>query len=202
MRIGIFGGTFNPPHLGHMLLAQAAAEGANLDRLIFMPCAVPPHKAGMKIPDGEHRYNMVKLAIQGNPRFELSDMELEAGGKSYTVKTLESLEILYPDDLLCLIVGADSLCDMEQWFCPGEIFKRAEIIVAHRGGMKTAELNAAIDLFRQKYGARITVVQMPVMELSSSDIRNRIACGKPIRYMVCNKVIDYIDKTEIYKEDE
>ncbi len=202
MRIGIFGGTFNPPHLGHMLLAQAAFEGANLDRLIFMPCAVPPHKAGMKIPDGEHRYNMVKLAIQGNPWFELSDMEIEAGGKSYTAKTLESLEKLYPDDRLCLIVGADSFCDMEKWFCPGEIFKRAEIIVAHRGGMKTADLNVAIDLFRQKYDACINVVQMPVMELSSSDIRDRIACGKPICYMVCNRVIDYIERQEIYKEDE
>ena len=177
MRIGIFGGTFNPPHLGHMLLAQAATEGANLDRLIFMPCAVPPHKEGMKIPDGEHRYNMVKLSIQGNPGFELSDMEIEAGGKSYTAKTLERLEKLHPDDRLCLIVGADSLCDMEQWFCPDEIFKRAEIIVAHRGGMKMAELTGAIALFRRKYDACITVVQMPVMEMSSSDIRNRIACG-------------------------
>ncbi len=199
MRIGIFGGTFNPPHIGHMLLASQVREKAELDRLIFMPCAVPPHKAGADIPHGEHRLNMVKLAIGDNPCFEVSDMEIEAGGKSYTAKTLETFETLYPDDRLCFIVGADSLCDMEKWFCPGEIFKRAEIVVALRGGMKEAELNAAIDFFRQKYDAQIRKISMTVIEMSSSDIRQRISENKSIRYMVSDPVIDYIRENRIYE---
>ncbi len=199
MRIGIFGGTFNPPHLGHLLLASEVREKAELDRLIFMPCAVPPHKACATIPDGYHRLNMVKLAIGDNPCFEVSDMEIEAGGKSYTAKTLERMEKIYPNDRLCLVVGADSLCDMEKWFCPEEIFKRAEIIVAMRGGMREAELNAAIDFFRQKYNADITKISMKAIEMSSSDIRQRISENKTIKYMVSDQVIDYICKNRIYE---
>ena len=199
MRIGIFGGTFNPPHLGHMILAMEALEKADLDTVVFMPCATPPHKPDMTIPDGEHRYNMVKLAIEGIRGFEVSDMEVNAGGKSYTARTLQRLEEICKGAQLCFIVGADSLCDMEKWFCPAEIFKRAEIIVAHRGGMKESELNVAIDFFRQKYNARITKIPMKAIEMSSTEIRSRIKSEKCVKYMVPDKVIDYINETGIYK---
>ncbi len=199
MRIGIFGGTFNPPHIGHMLLAREAMEKASIDRMIFMPCANPPHKPDMVIPDGEHRLNMVRLSVEGCPEFEVSDMEVDAGGKSYTAKTLERLQAEYPNDRLCFVVGADSLCQMEGWFCPGEIFRRAEIVAAMRGGIKENQLNMAIDFFKQKYDAQITKVQMNVIEMSSSDIRNRINMGKSIKYMVCDSVIDYIEKNRIYE---
>ena len=199
MRIGIFGGTFNPPHLGHMLLATDVKEKANLDRLIFMPCAIPPHKAKDIIPAGEHRLNMVKLSVLGNTDFEVSDMEIDAGGKSYTAKTLETLTEIFPEDRLCFIVGADSLIEMEKWFCPAEIFKRAEIIVAMRGGMRESSLDAAIGFFRQKYDADITKVRMNVIEMASSDIRQRIADGKSIRYMVCDNVIEYIHEHGLYE---
>jgi len=199
LRIGIFGGTFNPPHLGHLHLASETMEKAKLDRVIFIPCAIPPHKPNLSIPDGEHRLNMVKLAIEEYPRFEVSDIEIVAGGKSYTAKTLERLDAIYPDDKLCFIVGADSLCEMESWFCPGEIFRRAEIVVAIRGGMKEFALSAAIDLFRQKYNAEITKISMTAVEMSSSDIRMRIKNGESIKDMVCEKVIDYIKETELYK---
>lgn len=199
VRIGIFGGTFNPPHLGHMLLASEVKEQACLDRLIFMPCAIPPHKANADIPSGEHRLNMVRLAIGDNPSFEVSEMEIDAGGKSYTAKTLEVMGNIYPDDRLCFIVGADSLCDMERWFCPSEIFSRAEIIVAMRGGMKSAELNAAIGLFRQKYNADIRKVDMSVIEMSSSDIRKRMKEGRSVKYMICDQVIEYIAENKVYE---
>ena len=199
MRIGIIGGTFNPPHLGHMLLATEVKEKANLDRLIFMPCAIPPHKAKDVIPHGEHRLNMVKLSVLGNTAFEVSDMEIDAGGKSYTAKTLEVLGEAFPDDRLCFIVGADSLCDMEKWFCPAEIFRRAEIVVAMRGGMRENELDAAISFFVQKYSAEITKVKMNVIEMASSDIRRRIAEGKSIQYMVRDEVIGYIREHRLYE---
>lgn len=199
MRIGIFGGTFNPPHLGHMLLAVEAMEKAELDKLVFMPCANPPHKTGLDIPTGEHRFNMVKLAVGENSDFFVSDMEIDAGGKSYTAKTLERLAEKFPSDRLCFIVGADSLCEMESWFCPQEIFKRAEIVVALRGGMKENELNMAIDFFTQKYSADIRKIDMKVIEMSSTDIRERIETGKSVKYMLCDDVIDYINANGIYK---
>ena len=199
MRIGIFGGTFNPPHNGHIHLAKEALRKASLDKMIFIPCAIPPHKPNLEIPSGEHRLNMVRLAIGENERFSVSDIEIEAGGKSYTAKTLETLEKIYPDDRLCFIVGADSLCEMENWFCPGEIFKRAEIVVAMRGGMKERFLDAAIDLLRQKYNADITKISMTEMEISSSEIRDRIRKGESIADMVNKEVIDYIEKTQIYE---
>ncbi|MBR2452893.1 MAG: nicotinate-nucleotide adenylyltransferase [Clostridia bacterium] len=199
MRIGIFGGTFNPPHNGHIHLAKEALRKAALDKMIFIPCAIPPHKPNLEIPSGEHRLNMVRLAIGEDERFSVSDIEIEAGGKSYTAKTLETLEEIYPDDRLCFIVGADSLCEMETWFCPGEIFKRAEIVVAMRGGMKERFLDAAIDLLRQKYNADITKISMTEMEISSSEIRDRIRKGESIADMVNKEVIDYIEKTQIYE---
>ncbi len=202
MRVGIFGGTFNPPHLGHLLLALEAKEKANLDGVVFMPCAIPPHKPGVKIPEGEHRYNMVKLAIEGNDDFVVSDMEIQAGGKSYTAKTLQRLSELYPKEELCLIVGADSLCDMESWFCPAEIFKRAEIVVAGRGGMNDLQMKVAVDLFTQKYNAKITVISMSEIELSSTNIRNRIQEGKTVKYMVPDRVIDYIKVNGLYEEEQ
>ena len=199
MRIGIFGGTFSPPHLGHLLLASEVKEKANLDRLIFMPCAIPPHKALDNIPDGMHRLNMVKLSISDNPDFELSDMEINAGGKSYTAKTLETLNGIFPNDRLCFVVGADSLCEMEKWFCPDEIFRRAEIVVAIRGGVREAQLNAAISFFRQKYNADITKVEAKAIEMSSSDIRGRLRAGKSVKYMVSDGVIEYIRANNLYE---
>ncbi|MBO4941423.1 MAG: nicotinate-nucleotide adenylyltransferase [Clostridia bacterium] len=199
MRIGIFGGTFNPPHNGHIHLAGEALRKAALDKLIFVPCAIPPHKPNLEIPSGEHRLKMVKLAIGEDERFSVSDIEIEAGGKSYTAKTLETLEKIYPYDRLCFIVGADSLCEMETWFCPGEIFKRAEIVVAMRGGMNERFLDAAIDLLRQKYNADITKISMTEMEISSSEIRDRIRNGESVDDMVRKEVIDYIEKTQIYE---
>lgn len=199
MRIGIFGGTFNPPHNGHIYLAKESLRKAALDKLVFIPCAIPPHKPNLEIPSGEHRLNMVKLAIGADERFSVSDIEIEAGGKSYTAKTLETLEKFYPDDRLCFIVGADSLCEMESWFCPGEIFKRAEIVVAMRGGMNERFLDAAIDLLRQKYNADITKVSMDAVKLSSSEIRDRIRNGESVTDMLCKEVIEYIEKTQIYE---
>lgn len=200
MRIGIFGGTFDPPHLGHLLLAQEAMEKAALDRLVFVPCGNPPHKDGSAVTDSAVRLEMVRRAVCDNPLFELSDMEVRSDAPSYTAKTLERLSEKYPNDELCFIVGADSLCEMETWFCPQRIFDKAEIIAAARGGEDTDELGAAAVRLREKYGARIRLIKMNVIELSSSEIRQRIADGKSTRYMLMPNVRKYIKESGIYAE--
>ncbi len=201
MRIGILGGTFNPPHTGHLIVAREAMEKAQLDKIVFIPCGNPPHKEISDIPDGKHRIEMVKLAIEGHAGFEISDIEVVDRGKSYTAKTLEKLKELYPDDRLCFIVGADSLCQMEEWFCPEEIFRQAEIVVAGRGGVENDDLEKAIKDYKVKYNADITKVDMNVIDMSSSDIRRRIKCDQSIKDMVSDKVIDYIYKSGVYKEN-
>lgn len=201
MRIGILGGTFNPPHTGHLIVAREAMEKAQLDKIVFIPCGNPPHKEISDIPDGKHRIEMVKLAIEGHAGFEISDIEIVDRGKSYTAKTLEKLKKIYPGDRLCFIVGADSLCQMEEWFCPEEIFRQAEIVVAGRGGVENDDLEKAIKDYKVKYNADITKITMETVDMSSSDIRSRIKCDQSIKDMVCDKVIDYIYRSEIYKEN-
>ncbi len=201
MRIGILGGTFNPPHVGHLTIACEAMKKAGLDKVLFVPCGNPPHKDASDIPDGKHRIEMVRLAIAGHSDFEISDIEVLDRGKSYTAKTLEKLKKIYPDDRLCFIVGADSLCQMEEWFCPEAIFRQAEIVVAGRGGVENCDVEQTIEYYRTKYNADITKITMDTIEMSSSDIRRRIKCDQSIKDMVCDKVIDYIYKSGIYKEN-
>lgn len=201
MRIGILGGTFNPPHIGHLIVAREAMEKASLDKIVFIPCGNPPHKDALDIPDGKYRIDMVRLAIEGHSGFEMSDIEVVDRGKSYTAKTLEKLKKIYPDDRLCFVVGADSLCQMEEWFCPAEIFRQAEIVVADRGGMENCDLEETIKYYKAKYNADITRITMEAVEMSSSDIRRRIKRDQSIKDMVCDKVIDYIYKSGIYKEN-
>lgn len=199
MRIGIFGGTFNPPHLGHLLLAQAAAEEAELDRMIFVPCGIPPHKRSDEIASASDRFEMTFRAIADNPDFEISDIEIKADGLSYTAKTLEKLNELYPNDTLCFIVGADSLREMAGWYHPGEIFKRAEIIAAFRGGEDRKDALTAAYVYIEKCGARVSCVDMPVVEISSSDIRSRLKSGRSVRYMLPETVADYIRDNNLYR---
>ncbi len=201
MRIGILGGTFNPPHTGHLTIAHEAMGKARLDKIVFIPCGNPPHKDASDIPDGKHRIEMVRLAIEGHAGFEISDIEVVDRGKSYTAKTLEKLKEIYPDDRLCFIVGADSLCQMEGWFCPEAIFQQAEIVVSGRGGVENCDVEETIEYYRVKYNADITKISMDTIDMSSSDIRRRIKCGKSIKDMVCDKVIDYIYVSGIYKEN-
>lgn len=198
MRIGIFGGTFNPPHLGHMLLAQAALDEAALSKVVFVPCGNPPHKENTDIADATSRFDMVKLAISENERFDVSDIEFKSDTPSYTARLLETLKAVYPNDTLCFIMGADSLFQMEEWYHPELIFKNAEIIVSLRGGYDNARITEVINYYEKKYNAVIKSVNMPVIEISASEIRNRLMLGKSVRYMLSDDVIDYIEKNSVY----
>lgn len=205
-RLGIFGGTFNPPHRGHLYIASQAMEKAKLDRVIFIPCGNPPHKAVDGDIDALHRLEMTRLAVEGESKFTVSDVEVcetkaDALKKSYTSDTLERLARNYPDDRLCFVVGADSLRDMEKWHCPEVIFKLAEIVAVSRGGIDEETVAEKTDFYRRKYNASITVVKVLPVELSSSDIRKKIRLGECLSDVVPDAVLDYIEKNRIYKEN-
>lgn len=200
LRIGIFGGTFSPPHMGHIYIAREAMQKAGLNKMIFIPCGNPYHKPKTAPVDAKHRFDMVRLAIENEPDFEISDIEVRSAKPSYTAETLEILDRLYPADRLCFLVGGDSLIDMKGWYKPEEIFKRAEVIVANRGGVDSVRIDAAVEEYRQLYGACITVIDINPVEISATDIRARLKAGAELSGIVPEKVLEYIRENELYKE--
>jgi nicotinate-nucleotide adenylyltransferase len=200
-RLGIFGGTFNPPHKGHIVIAQEALKKAQLDKIIFIPCGNPPHKT---VNDGviaKHRYEMTRIAISGNSDFEITDIEVVSREYSYTAKTLKKLKALYPDSRLCFIVGGDSLRDMDEWYHPEQIFKMAEIVALKRGGVDDNSFEQKAQHYRDKYGAEITVVDITPMEIASTEIRQMIKDQRDVSGLLDEDVLKYINKYQIYKEN-
>lgn len=200
LRIGIFGGTFSPPHNGHLYIAREALRQAKLDKMVFVPCGNPYHKRTPAKIDVKHRFEMTSFAIENEPEFEISDVEVDLIGPSYTAETLEKLKPLYPDSRLCLLVGGDSLLDMTGWYKPEEIFKRAEIIVANRGGVDSGRIDKAVGEYKRIFNADITVIDITPVEISATDIRDRLKKGRDLSGIVPDKVLDYINKTGIYRE--
>lgn len=197
MRTGIMGGTFNPPHNAHLLIAEIAREQYGLDRVIFITGGNPPHKTGAA--PAKHRFNMTRLAISGNETFTDDSFEIESGEKSYTVNTLKFLTEKYPSDELFFIIGEDSLNDLEKWYKPDEILKMCSILVFPRVSQR--QLEETVKDTAKKTGGRIFSINAPVMEISSTDIRERIKSGKTVRYMLPDKVLDYIKKHNLYGDN-
>ena len=194
MKIGVFGGTFNPPHLGHLIVAESARETLNLDKVFFIPCGSPPHKSSRSLIDSDRRMEMVTLAISGHRSFELSDLEIQRGGKSYTVDTLRVLTSLYPRSELYLLIGIDNLLDLHTWKEPEEIFALSEVVAINRPGFDPADV-------RKDYLRRVTFLRSPNIDISSSEIRRKAKMGKSIRYLVPSAVEAYIAKHGAYRDD-
>ncbi|MFH1779046.1 MAG: nicotinate-nucleotide adenylyltransferase [Candidatus Omnitrophota bacterium] len=189
MRIGILGGTFNPIHLGHLVLAEEAKEKLNLDKIIFVPAYIPPHKKGEAIAEASDRLKMVELAIKGNPYFETSTFEMDAKATSYSVETLKGFKKRYGEDTkLFFITGADSLGELFSWKELDEIFKLSQFIVANRPGYDIANVPKEIE-----------AVTITSLEISSSQIRRKIRENKSIRYLVPESVREYIIAKGLYK---
>lgn len=198
MKIGVLGGSFNPIHFGHLLMAESAYEQMDLDKVIFMPLKYPPHKNKEEILCDHHRLNMIDLAIQDNPHFELSKYEIEKESVSYTAETLSYLKDKNPNDKLFFILGADSYLMIDKWRQPQTIFKQANILVINRDFDNLIELdNKTIEL-NQNYNIKVTYIDMPNIGISSTFIRNRLKDKLSIRYYMPNSVIDYICKHNIY----
>ncbi len=191
-RIGIFGGTFDPIHNAHLLLAECAREELGLDALVFMPASIPPHKRqGRMITPAECRLAMLRLAIQSNPCFSLCTYETDSQGVSYTVDTLRWLTAEHPDAEFMLLIGGDGARDFHAWNEPHEIARLASIAVWQRPGIESpAELMP---------GVRYCKVTAPLMEISSTDIRERVRSGLSIRYRLPDSVIDYIYQHGLYR---
>ena len=187
MRLGILGGTFNPIHLGHLLLAECAREQCRLDAVWFVPAADPPHKSSRGLLDGRRRLRLVRLAVRGHPAFHGSDLELRMGGVSYTIRTIRALNARYPKARLFFIIGADML--NVPWYRFDELRRRCTFVVAAR---------AAGGPVRRRPGIRRIV--MPPVGISSSMIRDRIRRGRSIRYLVPEPVAQAIVRGRLYQK--
>lgn len=196
MRIGVFGGTFNPPHVGHLIAAEYAREGMGLDKILFVPSATPPHKRDMDIVEAHHRVEMLRRALLGNRHFEVCEIEIERGGVSFTVDTLEELGKRNPEDDLVLLVGGDLMAEFHTWKNPDQILGLAEIVVMTRPG--ATEVLSDLPVFR----GRVRPCPVPLIDLSSTTIRRRIAGGKSIKYLVPTSVELYIVQQDLYRGRE
>jgi nicotinate-nucleotide adenylyltransferase len=201
MRIGIFGGTFDPVHYGHLILAEQCREQARLDAVWFVPAARHPFKADATATTFERRAEMLQLAIAGHPAFRVDEIEKDRPGLSYTADTLDELQRQHPDAALHLLLGSDTLPDFPKWYEPGRIVYTAALVVMERPGHlvpSVAELQSALVL-PPDVSLRMQVVEVPLIDLSSRDIRRRVAQGHTIRYMLPRAVEVYIAEKGLYR---
>jgi nicotinate-nucleotide adenylyltransferase len=195
-RVGLLGGTFNPPHLAHLVCAQEAYLGLELDRVVFIPVYEPPHKEVEAEPGVEHRIALCKAAVGDDPRFEVSRIEADVPGRSYTVDTLRRLHESSPEDELTFIVGGDMAHALPTWHEPEAVLALATLGVAEREGVRRNDI--AERLSGLAGADRIRFFDMPRLDISSSMIRRRVANGLPLRYLVPDAVASYIASQELY----
>lgn len=199
-KYGIFGGSFNPIHYGHLMICEYIKEEMGLDKVIFIPTGNPPHKEiGVSAED---RYEMVRLAISPNPDFEISDIETTRVNLSYTVETIRELKEIYKEEKLYFLIGLDSLFQLKTWKKIDDLSQEIEFVVALRPGyINKEEINNEIDFLRENFGTKINLIKTPLYEISSTDLRDRIHEGKSLRYLIPKKVLDYIEESGFYKGD-
>lgn len=190
-RVALFGGSFNPPHLGHLALAEAARDEADLDGVLWMPAATPPHKQDAELPDGKHRSAMVRLATEGNDAFSVSDLELRRAGVSFTVDTVRALDETYPDSRFFLLIGGDSLAGFASWREPDEILRRADLLVYPRPGVDLSGLDPAVL-------RRTMLLDRPLLDVSSTVVRALLRAGRSARYLVPDRVLAYAAERGLY----
>ena len=193
MKVCLFGGTFDPPHLGHLIIAQTIFEAENFDQIVFVPAYQPPHKNGMKISPVDQRLEMLNIAIKENPNFIMSDLEIERKGLSYSIDTI--MEYKKQNNLssneLFYLMGSDSLRHFNKWKNPKMIIDESRVIIAIRPGFRPSDIPNWIL-------AKIQFASIPRIEISSTTIRERWVNDKTIRYMVTESVWQYINKNKLY----
>ncbi len=198
-KIGIMGGTFDPIHMAHLLLAESARVQFHLAQILFMPSATPPHKDHRQVSPVEHRRNMVQIAIEGNSGFAYSDLELRRSGITYTSDTLEALHEEYPDTEFYFIMGADSLFAVDAWHQPEKIFQRAAILAGNRSEVPLENIKKQVDYLKERFGGTIGLIEMPDIAISSSEIRKRCAEGASVRYYVPEAIYRYMESHQLYR---
>ena len=191
MNVGLFGGTFNPPHMAHLVAAESVRDQLRLEKVIFIPAAIPPHKLHERIVPAHHRLQMVKLATGNNPLFEVCDIELRRKGPSYTIDTICELKKKSPDYVLHFVMGIDLLIDFGGWKSPDKILEECKIVAMNRPGFDLAMVDKDLLL-------RVEVVNVPSVDISSTSIRRRVQSGRSIKYLVPSSVEEDIRSNSIY----
>lgn len=200
-RIGVMGGTFDPIHYGHLVAAEVARAEFDLEKVIFIPVGRHPHKKQQKITVPEHRYRMTVLATSSNPGFEVSRIEIDKAGISYSSDTVRNLKKIYGEDSkIYFITGADAVLELLTWHNIKELLKLCEFIAVTRPGFDKKELEQKIEEISSNYNAEIKRIEVPLLAISSTDIRDRFRNGKPIKYLLPEAVEEYIGENRLYRE--
>lgn len=197
-RVGLLGGTFDPIHHGHLLVAECAAHKFELDRVVFIPAGDPPHKQEQKITGAGDRYLMTLLATIHNANLTVSRLEIDKPGLSYTLDTVREFQDQYPEIKFYFITGADSILEISTWKQPKKLLSTVEFIAASRPGYSLSDLDKEV---YDKYQHRIHPLQVPRLDISSTNIRQRVAEGRPIKYQLPEEVEMYIKKHGLYTEE-
>lgn len=201
-RIAVMGGTFDPIHYGHLVAAEAARFEFNLDKVIFMPAGKPAHKQEKQVTDAEHRYDMTVLATATNPYFEVSRIELDRVGITYTVDTIKALKkMLGVETEIYFITGADAILEILTWYNVEELLGLCDFIAATRPGFNKKDLEQKLVELKSKYHKDIFMIEIPSLAISSTDIRDRIANGKSIKYLLPETVEKYIYQSGLYRSE-
>ncbi len=195
------GGTFDPPHLGHLISAESAAAQIGLSKVLFLPNGKTVYKQRENIASPKQRFEMTRLAISDNDLFEISDIETKSGQITYTFDTLEKLNLIYKNAHFFFIVGADSLDYMDKWKNPKRIFELCTVAVVGRAGFSQDKLKKKAQALKDEFNADIVFVTMPNIEISSTDLKKRIKNGISVRYMLPDLTLRYIKKNELYIEN-
>lgn len=195
MRIGVFGGTFDPPHVAHLIVAETVRAQFGLDRVLWVPNARPPHKASEALTPAHHRLAMTRLAIEGNTAFAVSTVEMDAQGPCYTVDTLRRLAEAHPASELALVIGGDSLAGFGTWRAPEEILRRAPLLVYHRPDV----VPSLPPSLAEALAGRIHFAEAPLLGISSTALRRRCRAGATIRYLVPDAVHAYVLRHGLYR---
>lgn len=195
MDIGLFGGSFNPPHIAHLIVAEIARDQFGLDEMWWIPNATPPHKSSDDLAAVEHRLSMTRRAVSNNPAFRVCEIEVQRDGVSYTVETVRTLQEEHPDVDFGLLVGSDSLDHFASWHQPDEIAERVPLVVYKRPGVIE-------EVPEPRFANRVHFVSAPVMEVSGTEIRARRRAGRSIRHLVPEPVRAYIHDNDLYRDDQ
>jgi len=193
MKIGIFGGSFNPPHIGHLIVIECVRDYFRFDKILFIPSAQPPNKHDSLLAPASCRLEMLRMAVTPNPNYEVSDIEIERKGISYTIDTITALAGLYPRASLSLIIGADNIIEFETWKSPDDILSKAELVVMSRPGFD-------VHPSKGKFMRTAQYINVPMIGISGTDIRRRIKLGHSIHYLVLSPVEEYIIRKRLYKD--
>lgn len=201
MKLGLFGGSFNPIHHGHLIVARAIAEQVGLQKVLLLPSAHPPHKSGIDPDQARHREAMIRLAIEGEPLFDISDYDLRRPGPTFTIDTVDHFAATLPGASLHWIIGADSLTDLVTWHRASQLVDRCTILTAGRPAATEPDRNVLLSTFTPTQVERLVqgIIPTPLIEISSSQIRLRVSAGLSVRFLVPDPVAAYIAHTGLYQ---